>query len=62
VAGTPPAQVIRGTTPTLVTPYAANDDGGYFRWKAWQYYQTGAVPLAGSTPPAAPTNLKIVVN
>ena len=35
-AGTPPAQVTRGSTPTLVTPYAADDDGGFFRWKAWQ--------------------------
>jgi len=43
---------------TLTTPYAANDDGGFFRWKAWQYYQTGAMPL--SSPPSAPTNLRIV--
>jgi hypothetical protein len=44
---------------TLTTPYAANDDGGFFRWKAWQYYQTGAIPLS-SVAPAAPTNLRIV--
>jgi hypothetical protein len=44
-------------SPTLTTPYAANDDGGFFRWKAWQYYQTGPVML--STPPSAPTNLRI---
>jgi hypothetical protein len=43
---------------TLTTPYAADDDGGFFRWKAWQYYQTGSMLL--STPPSAPTNLKIV--
>jgi hypothetical protein len=46
---------------TLTTPYAANDDGGFFRWKAWQYYRDGAMPLAVSTtPPAAPTNLRII--
>jgi len=43
---------------TLTTPYAANDDGGFFRWKAWQYYQTGAMSL--SSAPSAPTNLRIV--
>jgi hypothetical protein len=60
-AGTPPSQVMRGSVPTLVTPYAADDDGGFFRWKAWQYYQDGAMPLsAGGTPPAAPTNVRIV--
>ena len=56
--GTAPVQVTRGSTPTLVTPYAADDDGGFFRWKAWQYYQTGPIPLA--TAPSAPTNLRIV--
>jgi hypothetical protein len=45
---------------TLVTPYAANDDGGYFRWRAWRYYQDGAMPLGSSTPPAAPSNLRII--
>ena len=52
---------MRGTTPTLVTPYAADDDGGFFRWKAWQYYQTGPLTL-GSVPqaPAPPTNFRIV--
>jgi hypothetical protein len=60
-AGTPPSQVVRGSTPTLVTPYAADDDGGYFRWRGWKYYQDGAMPLSvSSTPPAAPTNLRIV--
>jgi len=60
-SGALPAQVTRGSTPTLVTPYAADDDGGFFRWKAWQYYQTGPVTL-GSVPqvPAAPTNFRIV--
>jgi hypothetical protein len=43
---------------TLTTPYAANDDGGFFRWKAWQYYQTGAMSLSAA--PSPPTNLKIV--
>ena len=37
-AGSAPVVVTRGTTPTLVTPYAADDDGGFFRWKAWQYH------------------------
>jgi hypothetical protein len=45
---------------TLVTPYANNDDGGYFRWRAWRYYQDGAMPLGSPTPPAAPTNLRII--
>jgi len=49
----------RGTTPTLVTPYAADDDGGFFRWKAWEYYQGGAMPLAPASGPAAPTNFRI---
>jgi hypothetical protein len=59
-AGTAPSQVMRGATPTLVTPYAADDDGGFFRWKAWQYYQAGAMMLSTSAPPVAPTNLRIV--
>jgi hypothetical protein len=56
--GTPPSFVMRGSTPTLVTPYGADDDGGYFRWRAWQYYRDGAMPLSGSMP-SAPTNLRI---
>jgi hypothetical protein len=56
--GTAPVQVTRGTTPTLVTPYAANDDGGFFRWKAWKYYQDGPIVLVGG--PLPPTNLKII--
>jgi len=56
--GTAPSQVTRGTVPTLVTPYAADDDGGYFRWRAWAYYQAGAVSLGG--PPRTPTGLRIV--
>jgi hypothetical protein len=60
-AGTPPAEVARGSTPTLVTPYAADDDGGFFRWKAWRYYQEGTMPLSGSgTPPQPPTGVRIV--
>jgi hypothetical protein len=59
--GSAPVQVTRGTTPTLVTPYAADDDGGFFRWKAWQYYQSGPMTLSGGTGPAAtPTNLRII--
>ena len=57
-AGTPPSEVMRGSTPTLVTPHAADDDGGFFRWKAWRYYQDGAVPFGG-TPPSAPKNPRI---
>jgi hypothetical protein len=60
-AGTAPTQVMRGSTPTLVTPYAADDDGGFFRWRAWKYYQDGPMSLSASTtPPAAPTNLRII--
>jgi hypothetical protein len=57
-AGTAPSQTTVGGQPTLVTPYAADDDGGYFRWRVWTYYQTGALPLG--TPPAAPSNVRIV--
>jgi hypothetical protein len=49
--------LFNGSTLTLTTPYAADDDGGFFRWKAWQYYQTG--PLTLAVPPSAPTNLRI---
>jgi hypothetical protein len=56
-AGTPPAQVTRGTVPTLVTPYAADDDGGFLRWKAYAYYQAGALSLDR---PNAPANLHFV--
>lgn len=56
--GTAPVQVTRGSVPTLATPYAADDDGGFFRWRAWAYYQAGAVPL--SVAPVPPTNLRIV--
>jgi hypothetical protein len=46
---------------TLTTPYAANDDGGYFRWRAWRYYQEGPMLIGPSTPPpAAPSNLRII--
>ena len=43
-----------GASPTLTTPYAADDDGGFFRWKAWQYYQTGAMALPGAGTPEQP--------
>jgi hypothetical protein len=59
--GTAPSQVTRGSVPTLVTPYAADDDGGYFRWRAWAYYQAGAMPLSTSAgPPRTPTGLHVV--
>lgn len=59
-AGSTPTLVTQGSTSTLVTPYAANDDGGFFRWKAWQYYQNGAMPVSGAlAPPAPPTNIRI---
>ena len=45
---------------TLTTPYAANDDGGYFRWRAYRYYQDGPMQFGPVTPPAAPTNLRII--
>jgi hypothetical protein len=57
--GSAPVQVIRGTTPTLVTPYAADDDGGFFRWKAWKYYQDGVMTFSAGPPPAPPRNLRI---
>src|SRR6185312_12977005 len=53
-AGTPPSQTTQGGVTTLVTPYAADDDGGFFKWKAWAYYQAGAMALGGA--PTAPTN------
>jgi hypothetical protein len=59
-AGTAPSEVMRGSTPTLVTPYAADDDGGYFRWKAWRYYQDGAMPLTTAQTPTAPTNVRVI--
>ena len=59
-AGTAPSSVMRGTIPTLVTPYAADDDGGFFRWRAYRYYQDGTIPIAGGSPPGAPTGLRIV--
>ena len=58
-AGSAPVQVMRGTIPTLVTPYAADDDGGFFRWKAWTYYQAGPMTLSTTTL-EAPTNLKAI--
>jgi len=51
-----------GTAPSsVIRPYAADDDGGFFRWKAWQYYQTGVMPVPSTgRAPATPTNLRIV--
>ena len=59
--GAAPTLVTRGATPTLVTPNAADDDGGFFRWKAWQYYQAGAMALPGVSvhPPSAPRRFRI---
>jgi hypothetical protein len=56
-----------GTAPslaggTLTTPYAADDDGGYFRWRAYRYYQDGPMSFSGSTAPVPtpPTNLRVI--
>src|SRR5262249_30545236 len=45
---------INGNT---LTSLSADDDGGYFRWRATQYYAAGAVPLPspGSTGPPSAT-------
>ncbi|HEY6506405.1 MAG TPA: hypothetical protein VIY56_00245 [Vicinamibacterales bacterium] len=61
-AGSVPMQVTRGTTPTLVTPYASDDDGGFFRWRAWRYYQDGAMTLTpgSGVQPSAPAGVRIV--
>jgi len=47
---------------TLTTPNAADDDGGFFRWRAGEYYRAGAMSLLGGTggPPPTPTNLRIL--
>ncbi len=37
-----------------------SDDGGFFRWRAYRYYQDGTIPIAGGSPPNAPTGLRIV--
>jgi hypothetical protein len=60
--GSAPVQVTRGTTPTLVGPYAADDDGGFFRWKAWRYYQDGpmTIPSGRGQRPSPPTHLRII--
>jgi len=57
-AGTAPSQTTVGGVPTLVTPYAKDDDGGYFRWRVWAYYQAGVLPL--SPKPRPPANLRII--
>jgi len=57
-AGTAPSQTTVGGVPTLTTPYAANDDGGFFRWRVWAYYQAGALPLGPK--PSVPSNLRII--
>jgi hypothetical protein len=59
-AGTAPSQVMRGSVPTLVSPYAADDDGGFFKWRAYRYYQDGAMTFGVVAPPTPPTNLRIV--
>lgn len=70
--GTTPQLTTRNGTPTLVTPHAADDDGGFFKWKALQYYQNGALSLSGGgggggggggedgSAPRRPTNVRIV--
>ena len=55
---TSPSLSTIGGVSTLVTPYAADDDGGYFRWRAWAYYQAGALSL--STGPQSPTGVHII--
>jgi hypothetical protein len=57
-AGTAPSLTTVNGVPTLVTPHAANDDGGYFRWRVWAYYQAGAMTLG--TKPRAPANVRII--
>jgi len=32
-------------TKTLTTPYAKDDDGGFFQWKAYDYYNSGTTPV-----------------
>jgi hypothetical protein len=43
-AGTAP--VLNATSQTLTTPFAADDDGGYLKYLAYQYYHIGVMPLA----------------
>lgn len=60
-AGTAPSFSTAGGTPTLTTPHAADDDGGFFKWRAWQYYRDGAMPLLGAaTPPSQVKNVRVV--
>jgi hypothetical protein len=56
--GINPSLTTTGGVSTLVTPYAADDDGGYFRWRVWTYYQAGALSLGAALKP--PTNLRII--
>lgn len=59
--GTAPSYSTAGGTPTLTTPYAADDDGGFLRWRAWQYYHDGTIVLPGAgTPPSQVKNVRIV--
>ena len=61
-AGTAPAQVTPRHDADARDAYAADDDGGFFRWRAWQYYQDGAMTLAtvSGTPPVKPRGVRIV--
>jgi hypothetical protein len=52
-AGTPPSLSVDGVT--LTTPYAKDDDGGFFRYVAQQYYQLGALSLSTDTGTPTPT-------
>ncbi len=44
------APVYNAGAKTLTTPYAADDDGGFLKWKARDYYTTGAIALDPGTP------------
>lgn len=57
-AGTSPSLTTVNGVSTLVTPYAADDDGGYFKWRAWTYYRNG--PLSLGSGPQRPTNVRII--
>jgi hypothetical protein len=39
------APVYSATASTLTTPAAADDDGGYLRWRLYTYYQAGPIVL-----------------
>ena len=53
------APVFAAAAATLTTPNAADDDGGYLRWKLYEYYQAG--PLVLSAGAAGASQLAFVV-